>query len=88
MVRIKDEDRIYNRQPPIDPNDPTEFNADKVMLIFDKIVNGEQRYKLPFWDSYENFISNAEEGEIGVVNIGGVNKIIVKLNGGIVILAG
>jgi hypothetical protein len=46
MVRINEEDRIKNRKPPLNPNDKTEINADNVMLIFDKIVNGEYRIKV------------------------------------------
>jgi hypothetical protein len=45
-MQIPSEDRIINRTPPKDPNDKSEANADNVMLIFDKIVNGDYRKRL------------------------------------------
>lgn len=88
MVRINEEDRIKNRYPPKDPNDKTELNADNVMLIFDKIVNGEYRFKVPLWNSYDDFLNNAEEREIGVVNIDGRLSLVIKLNNEVIVLGG
>lgn len=89
MVSINNEDRIRNRYPPKDPNDKTELNADNVMLIFDKIVDGQYRHKLPFWQgSYEDFVNNAEEGEIAIVEIDGRKRILVKLNNEILTIGG
>jgi len=65
MVRIPDEDRIRNRYPPKDPNDKTELNADNVMLIFDKLVNGMYRFKVRVM-TYEEIV-NLEDKEPGEI---------------------
>ncbi|MDW8056591.1 MAG: hypothetical protein RMJ13_07805 [Elusimicrobiota bacterium] len=88
MVKIPDDDRIRNKYPPRDPTDKTELNADNVMLIFDKIVNGEYRMKLKIWNTYDEFLQNAEECEIGVVIIENLKRLVIKLNGEIIILGG
>lgn len=64
-LKIPDVDRILNRYPPIDPTDKTELNADNVMLIFDKIVNGKYRMKV-ISGTYEAILNlpNKEPGEI------------------------
>ncbi len=65
MVRINEEDRIKNRKPPLNPNDKTEINADNVMLIFDKIVNGEYRLKVKCL-TYQEIVNltDKEAGEV------------------------
>lgn len=64
-LTIKNEDRIQNKYPPLDPNDKTELNADNVMLIFDKLVDGQYRYKLKTY-TYNDIVNLAdkEEGEV------------------------
>ncbi|MCS7227823.1 MAG: hypothetical protein NZ839_02525 [Endomicrobia bacterium] len=87
-IKIPNEDRIRNLFPPNDPNDKTEINADNIMLIFDKIVDGSYRFKLPIYQSYDAFLSQAEEREIAVVFIDGRYRILVKLNNEILVLGG
>jgi hypothetical protein len=64
-MRIEDNDRIRNRYTPIDPNDKTLLNADNVMLIFDKLVNGQYRFKCKIL-TYDEIVNlpDKEEGEI------------------------
>ena len=64
-IQIPTADRIANKAPVPDPADKTALNADNVMLILDKIVNGEYTMKLPVWaDGAQP--SPAEVGMIGI----------------------
>lgn len=44
-LTVDSADRISNKTIPTDPADKTLMNADNVMLILDKILNGEYRIK-------------------------------------------
>ena len=44
-LQIPSEDRILNRFGVVNTTDKTILNADNVMLIFDKLVNGEYSLK-------------------------------------------
>jgi len=63
-IEITMADRIQNRTAPRDPNDKTELNADNVMLILDKILNGLYRLKMPVW-TISTRPANPEAGEYG-----------------------
>jgi len=43
--QIDSDDRIANKTPPLNPADKTELNADNIMLILDKIVDGQYRWR-------------------------------------------
>lgn len=64
-LQIDNADRIANRYPPLDPNDKTELNADNIMLMLDKIVNGQYRIKVKTLTYQEILnLANKEAGEI------------------------
>lgn len=64
-IQIPSADRIVNKVSVPDPSDKTVMNADNVMLILDKIVNGEYVIKLPVWNTSSR-PSPAETGMIGI----------------------
>ncbi|RLG12862.1 hypothetical protein DRN69_06385 [Candidatus Pacearchaeota archaeon] len=47
--KIPDEDRIHNYEPVYDKDDPTVLNADWVMRVLDKIIDGKYFIRLPVW---------------------------------------
>jgi len=49
MAQIDNADRIHNRIPAENETDMTLLNANKVMAILDKIVNGSYRQKDKIW---------------------------------------
>lgn len=64
-MKVPDSDRIINRYPPVDPTDKTALNADNVMLIFDKLVNGQYRFKVKIGTKAEiEALPDKEAGEI------------------------
>lgn len=64
--QIPSADRISNKYPPLDPTDKTELNADNVMLILDKMHNGDYKgFKLPSWTT----ATRPSPPEIGMIGI-------------------
>jgi len=58
-------DRISNKVAVPDPSDKTVWNADNVMTILDKILNGEYVIKLKTWD----IAGRPAAPEIGMIGI-------------------
>lgn len=64
-IKIPDSDRLQNKETPLNDDDPKELNARWEMRIFDKIVDGQYRLRIPRYNGLENFPNPADESEIG-----------------------
>lgn len=64
-IKIPDSERIKNKKPVQDETDPTVLNADWIMRILDKIIDGKYGLRIPVYDGLENFPNPAYEGQIG-----------------------
>jgi len=64
-ITIPDGERIKNKVTPENDDDAKEFNARWEMRIFDKLVDGQYRVRLPRYNGLDNFPATPEEAEIG-----------------------
>ena len=86
-LKIPDQDRIFNVEPlpdTFDPNDPTQVNADWIMNIFDKIVNGNYPIKsFHVYPTYDDMLlaEEPEKGQTGYVLEQGYEDTFFMYNG-------
>ena len=72
-LKIPEQDRIYNVSPlpeGFNPDDPTQINADWIMNMLDKIVNGNYPIKsFHVYPSYDDMLltETPEKGQTGYV---------------------